>query len=98
MKKTHECQDKHCPMHNGMKTRGRVLVGKVASIYGQTAIIEWQRSYYLQKYERSESRRSRIKVHIPGCVNVNTGNKIKVMETRPISKTKHFVYIKNESN
>jgi len=89
-----KCSDKHCPFHGNLVVRGRVFEGKVIKMNMQkTAIIEWPRIIYLQKYERYEKRRSRIKVHRPDCMNIVVGDDVMVMESRPISKTKNFVII-----
>ncbi|MBI2667555.1 30S ribosomal protein S17 [Candidatus Woesearchaeota archaeon] len=74
--------------------RGRSFTGVVTKMSSQkTVTIEWNRLLYLHKYERFEKRRSKIKAHKPDWINVNIGDKVKVMETRPISKTKNFVIL-----
>ena len=91
---TDTCKDKNCPIHNNLKTRGRTFKGTVTEAKAQkTATIEWQRKYYLQKYERHEKRRTRIKAHNPECINVKRGEIVRVIECKPLSKTKHFVII-----
>ena len=94
------CSDRHCPFHSHLKLRGRTFEGTVIrKDPNKTAVIEWPRQFYLTKYERYESRRTRLKVHNPPCINAGIGSKVKVMECKPISKTKNFVIIsKNESN
>ncbi len=89
-----ECDDKKCPFHGKLRTRGMVFVGDVikADLH-RTATIEFKRQFFLQKYERKEIRFSKIKAHNPGCINAKVGDKVKIMETRPISKTKNFVII-----
>jgi len=90
-----KCTDTHCPIHNGLKTRGRTFTGTVIESKAQkTATVEWQRRYYLSKYERYEKRRSREKAHNPECLNAKKGDIVKIGECRPLSKTKHFVIIK----
>ena len=61
----------------------------------KTAVIEFERLYFLKKYERYEKRRTRLKAHNPECINAKEGDIVKVMECRPLSKTKNFVIIKN---
>jgi len=93
-----ECNDKNCPFHAGFRTHGRVLVGKVIKLSSaKTLQIEIPRLIYVPKYERYEKKRTRLHVHFPPCIKVEVGDTVKVMETRPISKTKNFVVIKNES-
>ena len=86
------CTDKHCLHHGKISLRGRVFVGEVKKISSdKTIMIEWARNYYLPKYERYEKRKSRLHVHKPSCMDVKLGDKVKVMETRPISKKKHTI-------
>ena len=89
-----ECSDKNCPFHSNLKLRGRIFVGKIVSKdTHKTAKIEWVRIYPLKKYERIEHRTSKIKVHNPPCLDCQVGDTVKVVETRPISKTKKFVIV-----
>ncbi len=93
------CNDKHCPVHAGFKIHGRVLTGKVIKIgSAKTAQIEIPRLAYLKKYERYEKKRTRLHIHVPPCIELKLGDLVKVKESRPISKTKNFVVIKNETN
>ncbi|RME55511.1 30S ribosomal protein S17 [Candidatus Woesearchaeota archaeon] len=88
------CNDPHCAFHGSVAVRGRVFVGNVIKQdINKTVTVEWPRQNYLYKYERFEKRRSRVKVHNPPCLNVKVGDKVKIIETRPISKTKNFVVI-----
>jgi|SRR3989344_5771977 len=88
------CNDKHCPFHGSLVVRGRLIIGNVIRMNAQkTAVIETDRLFYIPKYERYEKRSTRIKAHISPCMNVQLGNKVKVVECRPISKTKNFVIV-----
>ncbi len=90
-----KCLDKNCPIHGTVKTRGRSFVGRVRSAKMQrTAIIEFERMYHLPKYERYERRRTRLRVHNPDCIMAKEGEMVRVIECRPLSKTKHFVIVK----
>ncbi len=97
-----QCEDKNCPFHGGIKTRGRVFQGEVVSKdTHKSAVITWKRQHYIPKYERYEKRLSKISVHNPKCIDAQVGDVVKVMETRPMSKTKHFVIVqklKDETN
>ena len=91
---TATCNDRHCPFHGSAKLRGRIFSGTVVKdIFHSTATIEFNRQIYLPKYERYETRRTRLKAHVPPCVPVAKGNVIKVMESKPISKTKNFIAV-----
>ena len=93
-----QCEDKNCPKHGMIRTRGRTFVGSVISArMSKTAIIEFSRMYYLPKYERYEKRRTRIKAHNPECIDAIEGDKVKIIECRPLSKTKNFVIIEKLS-
>lgn len=87
-----ECNDRHCPFHSGFSVRGRTFVGTVmGNLFHKTVVIEFQRLFYLYKYERYEKRKTRIKIHVPPCLDLKKGDNVLVVETRPISKTKNFV-------
>jgi small subunit ribosomal protein S17 len=90
-----KCNDDNCPFHGSLKCRGRVFTGTVISVKMQkTAIVEWGHRQFLRKYERYEKRKSRVKAHNPSCINASEGNIVKIMECRPLSKTKNFVIVK----
>lgn len=94
------CSDNHCPFHSHLKVRGRIFTGTVIKKdTHKTAVIEWPRLFHLQKYERYEKRRTRIMAHNPPCINASIGDKVTIMECRPVSKTKKFVIMsKNEGS
>ena len=88
------CTDRKCPFHGNLALRGRSFVGTVVSDkMHNTAIVEWNRRHLLTKYERYEKRKTRLKVHNPECINAKEGDIVKIMECRPLSKTKNFVII-----
>jgi small subunit ribosomal protein S17 len=90
------CTDKKCPFHGTIKIRGRqftgLLIGKDAH---KTATVEWSYSVNVPKYERKETRRTRLHVHNPACINAEIGEIVRIAQTRPLSKTKNFVIIEN---
>lgn len=89
-----ECNDKHCPYHGRAKLRGKIFTGTVIkAAMHRTATIEWPRVFFLPKYERYEKRRTRLKVHLPDCIEAKIGDKVRIVETKPISKTKNFVVV-----
>ncbi len=92
------CKDPNCPFHGSLKLRGRTFSGTVISTKThRTVTLEWPHLFYLQKYERSEKRKTKIKAHLPDCIKVNEGDKVTIKECRKLSKTKSFCIIKNES-
>lgn len=89
-----ECNDYHCPFHGSLKVRGRMFNAKITKVdINKSATVEFINFYYLQKYERYEKRNVKLKVHNPPCINAKIGDQVKIMESRPISKTKNFVII-----
>lgn len=75
-----------------IKTRGRTFTGVVVDAKMQnTATVEWERRMYVQKFERYEKRRTRVKAHNPENIDAKQGDIVKIMECRPISKTKSFI-------
>ena len=89
-----ECDDKHCPFHGSLPVRGQSFVGVVVSDKPQkTVIIKREIIKYIKKYERYERRTSKLAAHNPPCINAKVGDIVRVMECRPISKTKAFVVV-----
>ena len=89
-----ECKDYHCPFHGSLKLRGRIFTGNVTKTdINKSATVEFLNFYFLPKYERYEKRITRLKVHNTPCINAKIGDHVKIMESRPISKTKNFVII-----
>lgn len=87
-KKTNELSKKKISL------RGRIFEGKVISDkMHKTVTVEWEGRKYVPKYERYARRRSRVKAHNPESMNAKTGDFVKIMETRPLSKTKKFIVI-----
>ncbi len=89
-----KCEDKKCPFHGNLKVRGRLFTGIVTNIDAhRSATIELERSYFIPKYERHEKRMTRLHVHNPSCIDAKKGDKVKISECKPLSKTKKFVII-----
>ena len=93
-----ECDDPDCPFHGKLPVRGKILEGNVVSSkMSKTVIVERNYLHFFPKYERYERRRSRIAAHNPACINAKKGDRVKIAECRPLSKTKHFVVIEKVS-
>jgi small subunit ribosomal protein S17 len=88
------CDDSRCPFHGVLGVRGRVFDGVVISNKSKGTIVV-RRDYlqYIQKYLRYERRHSHISAHSPPCINAKAGDKVKIAECRPLSKTISFVVI-----
>ena len=88
------CNDTNCPFHGNLTVRGRQFTGTIVSAkMRKTAVVEFGRLHFLNKYERYEKRRTKLKVHNPECINAKYGDIVKIMECRPLSKTKNFVIV-----
>lgn len=89
-----ECDDPKCPWHGTLSIRGKIIEGiVVSSKTPRTVIVERHYLHYLPKYERYERRHSRIAAHNPPCIDAKEGERVRIGECRPLSKTKHFVVI-----
>ena len=87
-----ECNDAKCSSHGTVKTRGRAYVGRVLSTkMRHTAIIWWERKTFIKKYERYEKSSTKVKAHNPPCINAKEGDMVRIVECRPLSKTKNFI-------
>ncbi|MEF8878909.1 MAG: 30S ribosomal protein S17 [Candidatus Thermoplasmatota archaeon] len=88
------CEDENCPFHGTLPVRGQVITGVVSSI-GMQRTIRVKREYmhYVPKYERYEKRSSAYAAHCPSCITPNVGDKVRIAECRPLSKTKSFVIV-----
>jgi len=91
---TAKCNDPKCPWHGSISLRGRIFEGIVTSTKGiKTAIVKWGYTFFISKYERYERRHSRVVAYKPDCIELKIGDKVKIMECRPISKTKNFMVV-----
>jgi len=93
-----ECDDPNCPFHSTLSVRGRVLEGIVVNDNMQKTItVRRDYHHYIPKYLRYERRHSHIAVHNPPCIDAKAGEKVKIMECRPLSKSVSFVVIEKRS-
>ena len=77
-----------------LRTRGKTFEGVVTSAKAaKTVTVSWERRRFVKKYERYEKRRSKVAAHVPENLTVQEGDIVRIKETRPISKTKHFVVV-----
>lgn len=88
------CSDRDCPFHGSLPVRGQVITGIVSSAKMQdTVLVKKEFMHYVQKYERYEKRTSIYPAHCPPCIKAKIGNKVRIAECRPLSKTISFVTI-----
>ena len=86
------CEDRNCPFHGSLSVRGRVLEGVVASAkMDKTVVVERKYLQFSSKFVRYERRHSHIPSHNPPCLDVKEGERVRIAECRPLSKTVSFV-------
>lgn len=68
----------------------KALTGTIVSTgMNKTAVVEVPRVVMHRLYKKSMRRTKRLKAHMQH-MTVAVGDKVKIVETRPISKEKHF--------
>ena len=88
------CSDKNCPFHGTLAVRGRVLDGVVATAkMDKTIVVQREYLQFSTKFVRYERRHSHIPSHSPPCIEVKEGDRVRIAECRPISKTVSFVVV-----
>ncbi len=90
------CNDKNCPFHGSLSVRGQIINGvlKTKKMDG-TVVVKKDNFHYVPKYQRYEKRRSHYSAHLPPCIDVEEGDKVKIMECRSLSKSVSFVVVEN---
>ncbi len=98
-KPTKDCEDVNCPFHGMLSVRGQIIEGVVISDKAPKTVVV-MRSYLkkIRKYERYEKRKSTSHAHNPPCIDAKVGDLVKIMECRPLSKTKSFVVIEKQAS
>jgi small subunit ribosomal protein S17 len=88
------CDDVNCPFHGELSIRGHVLEGVVATAkMDKTVVVKRDYLFYIPKFLRYERRRSRIPSHNPPCIDAQEGDRVRIAECRPLSKTVSFVVV-----
>jgi len=88
------CDDRNWPFHGTLAVRGRVLDGVVVTAkMDKTVIVEREYLQFSTKFVRYERRRSHIPSHNPPCIDAKEGDRVRVAECRPLSKTVSFVVV-----
>lgn len=88
------CDDPNCPFHGTLPVRGRVFDGVVATAkMDKTVIVEREYLQFDSKFVRYERRRGHIPSHSPPCIDAKEGERVRIAECRPISKTVSFVVV-----
>lgn len=93
-----ECTDKHCPFHGDLAIRGKLFDGKVTgSKAKQTITLQKDAPIYFNKFKRYARGKSSIHAHVPGCMDVESGDNVLTAECRPISKSVSYVVVEVRS-
>jgi len=91
---TDSCNDKNCPFHGTLPVRGQIITGVVSATKMQDSIlVKREYMHYVPKYERYEKRTSTFAAHCPPCIKTNVGDRVRIAECRPLSKSISFVTI-----
>jgi small subunit ribosomal protein S17 len=73
-----------------------VIEGTVVSVAMQgTAVVERTLLHFVPKFERYEKRRRRYLAHAPPCLGVPVGHRVRIAETRPLSKLVRFCIVED---
>jgi small subunit ribosomal protein S17 len=90
------CTDALCPFHGHLSVRGQVLEGTLVSTSMQrTAVVERTLLHFVPKFERFEKRRRLYLAHAPPCLPIPLGHRVRIAETRSISKTVSFCIVED---
>ncbi len=91
---TSECNDPNCPFHGSLSVRGQVIDGVVATVkMNKTVIVKRNYLRLNKKYERYEKRSARYACHASPCLGLKSGDRVRIMECKPLSKTVSFVVV-----
>ena len=92
--------DRDCPIHGNLKTRGGNFEGIVIKKFPKRVTIQFERMVRSRKYERYSKARTKLHARLPVCMEseINIGDLIRIQECRPLSKIIHFVVIKKIKN
>lgn len=93
-----QCQDQKCPFHGHISVRGQIMEGTVKSASMiQTAVVTRPLKRYHKKYQRYLTKYSSYHAHIPGCMSVKPGDRVKIAECRKLAKTVTYVIVEKVS-
>ena len=87
--------DQNCPFYGSLRLRGQIIEGTVSSVgMSNSIIVQREVTRYMKKYERYEKRTRKYAAHLPSCIGeVESGDNVRIMECRPLSKTVKFCVI-----
>ncbi len=88
------CDNAFCPFCGKLSLRGKMFSGTIESSKAKNMVVvtrEYPRP--VKKYKRYERSKSKVHAFLPGCIDAKEGEKVKIAECRPLSKTVSFVVI-----
>ncbi len=92
------CEDQHCPFHGSLSVRGRLYTAIVESNKSpKMIVVSRQYNRLVKKYKRYERSKSKVHAFLPDCLDVKEGEKVKIAECRPLSKTVSFVVVEGDN-
>ena len=76
-------------------TRGRTFEGFVTKKFHKRVVVEFERTVFVQKYERFYKKKTRLHARLPDALanDINIGDYIQIRECRPLSKIIHFIVL-----
>jgi len=91
-------QTRIAPFHGNLSVRGKLFDGKVTgSKAKQTITLQKEAAIYFSKFKRYARGKSTIHAHVPGCIDVESGDDVLAAECRPISKSISYVVVEVRS-
>ena len=78
-----------------ISTRGRIFEGFVTKKFPKRVVVEFERTVFVPKYERFYKKQTILHARLPDSManEINVGDYIRLMETRPLSKIIHFIVL-----
>ena len=95
MAKTKEKEQKTEKTRAGLvRARGRIFKGFVTKKFPARVVVEFERTVYVQKFERYYKKKTRLHARFPKeFEDIKVGDFIKIQECRPLSKIIHFIVV-----
>jgi len=76
-----------------ISARGRIFKRLVTKKFGQRAVVEFERTVRVPKYERFTKKKTRLHARIPDNMEIHVGDVVRIRECRPLSKIVHSIVI-----
>jgi small subunit ribosomal protein S17 len=88
------CNDPICVFHGSLPVRGKSFNGIViSSKSNKMVVVAMEYPHPVAKYKRLERSRSKVHAYKPACLSAMEGQRVKIAECRPLSKTVSFTVI-----